>query len=96
MHKNETRTFENVYKGETVLNKPKRGEIILAERVVPKTAFDCEYMTQWRKEVNFLLEKGIRYVFVKKVGEYKIPQYKYKKTPELFLALAEFYGSVDK
>ena len=95
-HKNETWTFENVYKGETVLSKLQRGEIILAERVVPKTAFDCEYMTQWRKEVNFLLEKGIRYVFVKKTGEYQIPQYKYKKTPELFLALAEFYGSVKK
>ena len=64
----------------------------MAERIVPKQEFDREYMTQWRKEVNFLLEKGIRYVFVKKVGEYKIPQYKYTKTRELFLALAEFYG----
>lgn len=64
----------------------------MAQRVVPKKEFDCEYMTQWRKEVNFLLFKGIRYVFVKKVGEYQIPHYKYKKTKELFLALAEFYG----
>lgn len=64
----------------------------MAERTVPKSEFDCEYMTQWRKEVNFLLEKGIQFVFVKKVGDYKIPHYKYKKTRELFLALAEFYG----
>ena len=69
---------------------------MMAERGVPKQAVDCEDMTQWRKEVNFLQEKGIRFVYVKKTGEYKIPQYKYKKTPELFLALAEFYGSVDK
>lgn len=68
----------------------------MAERIVPKHEFDCEYMTQWRKEVNFLLEKGIRYVYVKKTGQYKIPQYKYTKTPALFLALAEFYGSVEK
>ena len=68
----------------------------MAERVIPKHEFDCEYMTQWRKEVNFLLAKGIRYVYVKKTGDFKIPQYKYKKTQDLFLALAEFYGSVDK
>ena len=64
----------------------------MAERTIPKKEFDCEYMTQWRKEVDFLFKKGIRYTFVKRVGEYKIPHYKYKKTHELFLALAEFYG----
>jgi hypothetical protein len=65
---------------------------MLAKRIVPKHEFDCEYMTQWRKEVNFLFERGIHYTIVKKVGDYKIPRYKYKKTHELFLALAEFYG----
>ena len=59
---------------------------------IPPREFDREYNTQWRKEMEFLRDKGIEYTFAKRVGEYKIPTYKYKKTPRLFLALAEFYN----
>lgn len=59
---------------------------------IPSKEFDREYSTQWRKEMEFLREKGIEYTFAKRVGEYKIPTYKYRKTPKLFLALAEFYN----
>lgn len=59
---------------------------------IPNNAWDREYMTQWRKEVRFLQTKGIEYTFAKRVGEYQISTYKYTKTPELFLALAEFYN----
>lgn len=62
------------------------------DNVIPSKEFDKEYNTQWRKEMEFLREKGIEYTFAKRVGEYKIPTYKYKKTPKLFLALAEFYN----
>jgi len=62
--------------------------------MVPNKAFDSEYMTQWRREVEFLADKGIRYVYVKRVGEYNISTFKYTKTPELFLALTEFYTQV--
>lgn len=54
--------------------------------------FDKEYSTQFRKEVEFLHAKGIRYEFVKDVGG--ITTYKYKKTVELFSALAEFYSTI--
>jgi hypothetical protein len=54
--------------------------------------FDKEYSTQFRKEVEFLHEKGIRYEFVKDVSG--ITTYKYKKTVELFSALAEFYSTI--
>ena len=60
--------------------------------VIPAHEFDKEYNTQWRKEMEFLRAKGIEYTFAKRVGDYKIPTYKYKKTPQLFLALAEFYN----
>ena len=59
---------------------------------IPSKEFDREYNTQWRREMEFLRAKGIEYTFAKRVGEYKIPTYKYKKTPQLFLALAEFYN----
>lgn len=58
---------------------------------IPNKAFDSEYMTEWGREVRFLTSKGIRYTFVKRTPDYNIRQYKYKKTPELFMALAEFY-----
>lgn len=63
---------------------------------IPKNAFDCEYMTEWRREVEYLRSKGIRYTFRKVSTEYRIPQYKYTKTPELFLALAEFYTLIKR
>ena len=31
------------------------------ENQIPKTVFDKEYSTQWRREVQFLEEKGINY-----------------------------------
>lgn len=62
-----------------------------AREPIPNKAFDSEYMTEWVREVKFLADKGIQYTFVKKTPKYKIKQYKYTKTPELFVALAEFY-----
>ena len=61
---------------------------------IPKYVFDKEYSTQWRREVQFLENKGIAYTFAKKHPKYSIIRYKYTKTPELFLALAEFYNQV--
>ena len=63
----------------------------VVRETIPNKAFDTEYMTEWVREVKFLADKGIRYTFVKKTPKYNIKQYKYKKTPELFIALAEFY-----
>lgn len=54
-----------------------------------ETKFDKEYQTQFFNETCFLTEKGIRYTFVKKVNG--LLTWKYEKTNELFLALAEFY-----
>ena len=31
---------------------------------IPKYVFDKEYSTQWRKEVQFLEEKGINYTWI--------------------------------
>ena len=64
------------------------------ENKIPKTVFDKEYSTQWRREVKFLEDKGINYTYGKKHYKYPIIRYKYTKTPELFLALAEFYNQV--
>lgn len=61
---------------------------------VPKQVFDKEYSTQWKREVQFLEDKGINYTYAKKHYKYPIIRYKYTKTPELFLALAEFYNQV--
>jgi hypothetical protein len=52
--------------------------------------FDKEYKTQYTKEVQYLKSVGINYVFVK--NENDVDTYKYKKTSELFNALAIFYG----
>ena len=64
------------------------------ENNIPKTVFDKEYSTQWRREVQFLEDKGINDTYAKKHYKYPIIKYKYAKTPELFLALAEFYNQV--
>ena len=61
---------------------------------IPKNVFDKEYSTQWRREVKFLEDKGINYTYAKRHVKYPIIKYKYTKTPELFLALAEFYNQV--
>ena len=51
--------------------------------------FDKEYSTQYIKEMKYLQSKDINYSFVKNIQE--VTTYKYKKTPELFLALVSFY-----
>lgn len=53
--------------------------------------FDKEYSTQWIEEVKWLKEKNIRFTFVK-TDENDVTTYKYKKTSELFNALAIFYA----
>ena len=58
---------------------------------VPSKAYDMEYATQIKNEMLFLRERGFRYNIRKFAGEYRIPTYKYTKTPELFKAIAEFY-----
>jgi len=57
----------------------------------PNKAYDSEYATQFRREVEFLKERGFEPTYIKRVGEYRIPTYKYTKTPELFRAVADFY-----
>lgn len=57
----------------------------------PNKAYDSEYATQFRKEVEYLKECGIKPTYIKPVGEYRILTYKYTKTPELFRAVADFY-----
>lgn len=54
-----------------------------------RTGFDKEYSTPYRAEVEYLKSRGIRYTFVKNVGDTSV--YKYEKTPELFAALELFY-----
>jgi hypothetical protein len=51
--------------------------------------FDKEYSTQYIPEMKYLQSKGIYYSFVKDI--YGVTTYKYKKSPELFLALVSFY-----
>lgn len=55
-----------------------------------KKIFDKEYSTQYPLEMKYLLNKGIKYTFVKEVNG--ITTYKYTKTPELFNALELFYS----
>lgn len=66
--------------------------VINNERITPPNkAYDSEYATQFRREMEFLKRCGIEPTYVKKVGEYRIPTYKYTKTPELFKHVAAFY-----
>ncbi len=58
---------------------------------IPNSAFDMEYATQWRDEVDFLTSRGIYYTFKKKDQKYGVVTYKYTKTVDLFLTLADFY-----
>lgn len=51
--------------------------------------FDKEYSTQWALEYLYLKESGIPFTFV--INENGINTWKYKKTYELFNALAKFY-----
>ena len=63
---------------------------------IPKSAFDLEYATQWRRGVLYLHDKGIEFSFIRENPRYEVKTYKYKKTPELFKALAEFYEQVER
>lgn len=53
---------------------------------------DKEYSCNYTKECAYLMEHGFRYTFVK-VDENKMTVWKFKKSRELFLALADFYDS---
>lgn len=59
---------------------------------IPNKAFDLEYSTQFRKEMEYLKEHGIKPVYVTKTRNYNITVYKYTKTPELFGLLSSFYA----
>lgn len=54
---------------------------------------DHEYTCNWAEEMRFLSRKGVPYTFVK-VLENGITVWKYKKNPQLFNALSEFYSGV--
>ena len=63
----------------------------MSEMVVrPRKKFDREYATEWRKERDWLAERGFEPTYVKRVGD-GIERYKYKKTAALFEALELFY-----
>jgi hypothetical protein len=57
-----------------------------------KNIWDKEYQTSFLDEFLFLKKKGIRYEWVYK-NENGISVWKYKKTQELWLALAEMYSN---
>ncbi len=57
-----------------------------------KNLWDKEYNCSFLDEYLFLKKKGIRYEWVSK-NEYGISVWKYKKTKELWSALAEMYSS---
>lgn len=59
--------------------------------ILPNKAYDSEYATQTYREVEYLKACGIEPTFAKRTGEYRVLTYKYKKTPELFRAVADFY-----
>lgn len=44
----------------------------------------------------YLKDRGFNPVFIKKMGEYNIPTYKYTKTAALFRAVADFYDQREK
>lgn len=57
-----------------------------------KNIWDKEYQTSFLDEYLLLKKKGIRYEWVYK-NENGISVWKYKKTKELWLALAEMYSN---
>ncbi len=64
-----------------------------------KMLWDKEYATSWVREVKYLKEHGIGYQWVKTVGaedgDRGISQWKYTKTKELFLTLANLYAEIE-
>ena len=64
---------------------------------IPNKAFDTEYSTQFRREMEYLKDKGFEPTFVRKSKDgWNIHTYKYKKTSKLFMCIAEFYDSLEK
>lgn len=59
-----------------------------------KNVWDREYSTQFKEEMLFLKNNGIPYNWVSKDEETGIDTWKYKKTVQLFSALARFYETV--
>lgn len=53
---------------------------------------DKEYSCVWHKECVYLMNEGFRYTFVK-LDDKGVTTWKFKKSRELFLALANFYNS---
>lgn len=51
---------------------------------------DREYSTQDRKEMYYLIDNGISYVFAKTYNS--ITTWKFKKNKKLFKLLAEYYN----
>nr|DAT80994.1 MAG TPA: hypothetical protein [Caudoviricetes sp.] len=66
------------------------GIFLYGEKLKMDKKFDKEYSTQWIKEVKWLSCHNVRFTFVKRDTN-GITIYKYKKTHQLFSALAEFY-----
>lgn len=64
--------------------------LICQEGIKGKMKFDKEYATSFVDEYKYLKEYGIRYEFIK-VDDTGKTVWKYKKTPELFEALKNFY-----
>lgn len=54
--------------------------------------FDKEYSTQYKEEMLFLRDKGIKYTWVY-INEDGITVWKYKKEKKLWDALSEMYAS---
>lgn len=63
----------------------------ILQTTIPNKAFDFEYATQFKKEMLYLKDHGFDYTFIRRTPDYKIPTYKYTKTPQLFRAVADFY-----
>lgn len=58
--------------------------------VAQKRLFDREYATEWRKERDWLAERGFQPTYVKRMPT-GVERYKYRKTATLFENLAVFY-----
>lgn len=53
---------------------------------------DQEYSCVWYEEFDYLIKHGLRYTFVKTINN--VTTWKFKKTEQLFLLLADFYSNV--
>jgi len=53
---------------------------------------DREYNCVWYEEFDYLIKHGLRYTFVKTINN--VTTWKFKKTEQLFLSLADFYSNV--